>query len=112
MLVTFTSSTSGEIMMFAEIARHLFEIIGKARTARGVFTLEQLPEAIEKLRQAIAAEKGRMPAPSSPVDKSGEAESQDTPGIGLAQRAHPLIALMELTHHEGGFVMWLAAKDF
>lgn len=109
MLVTFTSSTSGEIMMFAEIARHLFEIIGKECTARGVFTLEQLPEAIEKLRQAIESEKGRALAASPPADKI---ESWSAPGIGLAQRARPFIALMELTCREGGFVIWLAAKDF
>jgi hypothetical protein len=88
MLVTLTSSTSGEIMMFAEIARHLFEIIGKERTARGVFTLEQLPAAIEKLRQAIEAEKGRTLAASPSVDKASDQESQSTPGLGLAQRAH------------------------
>ncbi len=121
MLVTFTSSTSGEIMMFSEIAHYLFEIIGKQGTARGVFTHEQLPDAIEKLQQAINAEKGGALARPLPVDKTSEAEekaeekseeSQGTPAISLAQRAHPFITLMELTRNEKGFVMWQAAQDF
>ena len=54
MLVRLTSSTSGDMIMFAEHARRLFEIVGKECTARGVFTCEQLPEAITRLKEAIA----------------------------------------------------------
>ena len=39
MLVRLTSSTSGEIIMFAEHAHALFEWIGKETTARGVAML-------------------------------------------------------------------------
>lgn len=53
MLVRLTSNTSGEMIMFAEHARRLFEIVGKECTARGVFTTEQLPAAIARLRQAV-----------------------------------------------------------
>ena len=53
MLVKLTSNTSGEMIMFAEHARRLFDIIGKECTARGVFTKEQLPDAIARLRQAV-----------------------------------------------------------
>jgi len=106
MLVTFTSSTSGEILMFSEMARRLFEIIGKTGSARGVFTKEQLPDAIEKLRQAVAAEKAD---PDSP-----EAEELDDENdhVDLAQRAHPFIELLESTRKEDGYVMWHAANDF
>ena len=48
MLIRLTSSTSGEVVMFAKHARRLFEIIGKECTARGVFTFEQLPAALEQ----------------------------------------------------------------
>jgi len=41
MLVKFTSSTSGQIMMFAPVARLLLELVGKECTARGVITTEQ-----------------------------------------------------------------------
>lgn len=57
MLVKFTSSTSGQIMMFAQVARQLLELVGKDCSARGVITTEQLPEAIERLRAATAEHK-------------------------------------------------------
>ena len=119
MLVRLTSNTSGEVILFAEHARRLFEIIGKERTARGVFALEQLPDAMARLRQAVADEKATMTRASQaqPVradhDKAEDANA-DKPeiAVGLAQRAYPLIRLMERTHNEGGFILWEAASDF
>jgi len=43
--------------MMADQVRRLFEIIGKRCTAQGVFTLEQLPDAIARLRRAVEEEK-------------------------------------------------------
>ena len=57
MLVRLTSSTSGKMIMFAEHARVLFGWIGKECVARGVFTEEQLPEAIARLRRGAEEEK-------------------------------------------------------
>jgi len=118
MLVKLTSNTSGEVILFAKDARRLFEISGKACTARGVFTLEQLSGAMAKLRQAVAAEKdgardtavppAGMAREKAEDDGSGEPE----PAISLAQRAHPLIRLMEMTQNDGGFILWEAAGDF
>lgn len=106
MLVTFTSSTSGEIRMFSEIAHRLFAIIGKQGTARGVFTDAQLPDAIKKLRQAVVA-----PGGASPNQQAAE-DSGATPEVGLAQRAHPFIAMLERTSKENGYVTWLTENDF
>ncbi len=111
MLVTFTSSTSREITMFADMARMLFDIVGKEGTARGVFTQEQLPDAIDRLKKAGATGSDCIPANSLQGDKSADEDSPVTP-IGLAQRAHPLIGLMESTLQDGGFLMWQAAQDF
>jgi len=119
MLVKLTSSTSGEVILFAEHARRLFEIMGKECTARGVFALEQLPDAMTRLRQAVANEKAAMTqAPQAPPgrvarDKTEEADAvKPEPAVGLAQRAYPLIRLMERTQKDGGFILWEAAGDF
>lgn len=112
MLVTISSSTSGQIQMFAEILRRLFDIVGKECTARGVFTNEQLPEAIKTLQHAIVAEKAAGQQPPPPVRDSGPDEAQEATSVGLAQRAYPLIELMERTSKEGGYLMWLAPKEF
>ncbi len=122
MLVTITSNTSGEMIMFAEDLRRLFEIVGKARTARGIFTLEQLPEAITKLQAAIDEERlalhlGKMERKSQKEDDeevSEEAEDRrrSKDAVLLGQRAVPLVRLMERTLQEKGFILWETESDF
>lgn len=112
MLVKFTSNTSGEIVMFAEVARRLFDIVGKEGTARGVFTLEQLPAAVEKLSRAVADEKNAGWPADAAQDEDEESGEEKYPPVGLAQRAHPLIELMERTRKNEGFILWEAAQDF
>ena len=123
MLVRLTSSTSGEMIMFAEHARWLFDIIGKVSTARGVFTKEQLPEAIARLKQAVAEDKLAQQASERQEQLDGvdekdedeevvEARKAGRIGVNLAQRAQPLINLMEWTNKEGGFILWEAERDF
>ncbi|WP_153111194.1 DUF1840 domain-containing protein [Propionivibrio limicola] len=122
MLVKLISSTSGEMIMFGEHAHGLFEQIGKACTARGVFTKEQLPEAIERLQRAVDEEKlarhlaeaGKRTAreqEDSERDEKERDKEADEP-VCLSQRAIPLIRLMEWTLKEGGFILWEAPGDF
>ncbi len=121
MLVKLASSTSGEMIMFAEHARRLYEIIGKECTARGVFTKEQLPAAIAKLQHAVHEEKlalheAENKAREEGLDNVDDVDDEDHKtgriGINLGQRATPLIHLMEWTQKEGGFILWQADNDF
>ena len=121
MLVRLTSSTSGEMIMFAEHVRRLFEIVGKECTARGVFTQEQLPAAIDRLKAAVHEEKEALRENERHARLEGEEETSDEEeenrkagrsGIHLGQRARPLINLMEWTSKEEGFILWEADKDF
>ena len=114
MLVRFDSSVSGEMLMLADTAKRLLEIIGKECTARGVITKEQLPEALARLRRAVAEEKaGRQE--SGAVDNGypdPDDEAATEPPVGLARRAFPFIEMLEWTLREEGFVLWEAPKDF
>ena len=131
MLVTMTSNTSGKMVMLAEHLRYLFEILGKDCTARGIFTLEQLPPAIAKLKalveedrlaahryeQAREAEAEKIAA-SGAEDEAGEKdkeEDDEAPAempVWLGQRAAPLLRLMERTLQEKGFILWETSRDF
>ncbi|MDR3221741.1 MAG: DUF1840 domain-containing protein [Candidatus Accumulibacter sp.] len=128
MVVRLVSSTSGKMIMFAEHAHVLFAWIGKECTARGVFTGEQLPEAIARLRRGIdeekqaierqAQEQTRKAREEQREDGNGdeeEAEDEerrpDEP-VTLAQRAQPLLRLMEQTLKEDGFILWEAPCNF
>jgi len=113
MLVKFTSSTSGQIMMFAAIARQLLEVIGKDCSARGVITTEQLPEAITRLRHAAAEQTAKPAASSGEARHAGTGDDEDeSRPVGLGQRAFPLIELLQWTQQEDGFVLWEADRDF
>lgn len=119
MLVKLNSSTSGEMIMFAQHARQLFEIIGKECTARGVFVKEQLPEAISRLQHAIEEEKKALHEAEQKArlegkdeDLNDEEHQSGRVGVHLGQRATPLIHLMEWTQKEDGFILWEADKDF
>ena len=130
MLVRLTSSTSGEVIMRADHLRRLFEIIGKECSARGVFTLPQLPEAILKLHQAIEEDKRLVLEAECKAREEGETvnEAEDVPededvsaeekikaefeNVHLSQRAYPLIHMMELTQNEDGYILWNADRDF
>jgi len=107
MLVTFTSSETGELMMFAEVARVLLQALGKATTARGTLTRDEMAAAADSLRQAVA----RAEAP--PVDKGDDAENKE-PVIALGQRAWPFIDMLERSARGGpdANIVWQAASDF
>lgn len=112
MLVKFTSSTSGQIMMFAPVARQLLELVGKECNARGVITTEQLPDAIERLRAAAADARSSATNNSEAVPTDDDDDAAAGARVGLGQRAYPLIELLEWTRKEEGYVLWEAAGDF
>lgn len=105
MLVKFDSNVAGELLMFADVARRLLTLAGKACTARGVIQADQIPGIVARLRAAADAEKAAQGNP--PPD-----EEVDAP-VSLGRRAQPFIEFLELTAREkDGFVLWEAARDF
>jgi hypothetical protein len=116
MLVRLTSSSSGEMFMLGGHAHALFGWIGKETVARGVFTREQLPQAICRLRLGAEEEKralreaGTEPGRGQEEKENGEIRPHEP--VTLGRRAQPLIRLMERTLKEGGFILWEASGDF
>lgn len=102
MLVTFHSSTSGEIMMFADTARQTVEILHKEPLARGVIAKDELPGAIARIEDALARARDE---PAAEVDDK-------PPSIGMVQRLLPFLELLQRTRKREGYVLWEAAADF
>lgn len=105
MLVKFQSSTSGEIMMFAETARTLLGVLGKECTSRGVITLEQLPDGIALLRAALERER-------SAGKTADDADNGKELPVGFSQRATPMLELLQRTLKREGYVLWEAPGEF
>jgi hypothetical protein len=107
MLVTFKSRAAADVPMYAENARLLLAVVGKALEPesgpRGIIVAADVPAALAKLKAAADAARG--------ADRDRNNTAQDaTPGIpltvGLSQRAFPLIEMLESAAREGRDVVW------
>lgn len=109
MLVRFVSSETGEVLMFAETARTLLQLMGKETTARGTFTQAEMAGAAEALREAVR----QAEEPPEEEDEEGSGKKKP-PVVGLRQRAWPLIDMLERTGRSGdeANIVWEAAADF
>jgi hypothetical protein len=108
-LVVFRSKAAGEIFMFAETARRIFEIIGRSDSARGVITAEQVPEALQRLVTAVEQEKADIKAAHATAEQA-ERRGADEPAaaapITLGQRAFPLIEMLRAAAKKKVDVTW------
>ncbi|MBT0963666.1 DUF1840 domain-containing protein [Denitromonas iodatirespirans] len=109
MLTTFKSAAGADVIMLGKTARTMFEVLGKdPDSATGIITVEQLPAAIDRLKQAIAADKA---ARNDDTDGNGDETEEDKPRgmaapVSFYQRAWPLLELLELSQKEGKPVTW------
>lgn len=110
MLFTFKSAAGADVIMFGDVAKKLVAILGKdPADAKGIVTVEQLPDAIARLRKAIDEDKARQ---VRQAQDEGEDEEPDpersgmAAPVGLAQRAWPLLEMLELSQKEGVPVVW------
>lgn len=107
MLITFKSKAAADVPMYAEHAKMLLSVVGKSlepeSAPRGIITAADVPLALEKLKAAASA--------SRRTEKERAAESRDeeagqTLTVGLAQRAFPLIDMLERAAKDGRDVVW------
>jgi len=104
MLITFKSAASGDVMMFEENGKALLSLLGKDPEAdQGIVTVEQLPGAIATLQAAVDADRSmlrKQPATDEDADRRPDG------GVQLAQRALPLLELLERSLQDKVPVTW------
>jgi hypothetical protein len=107
MLITFKSRAAGDVPMYAEHAKLLLAMIGKSlepeSAPRGIITAADVPAALATLKSASDASRRSE-------KERADATRDDEPGqpvsVGLAQRAFPLIEMLERAEQEGRDVVW------
>ncbi len=107
MLIVFKSKAAGDVMMFDDVAQSLMEIMGKDPDDKGIVTVEQLPEAIARLKAAVAQDKAEKPVVDHDeriFEKTAEGGKREH--VSLARRAVPLIELLEYSLKEEVPVTW------
>lgn len=111
MIVTFQSPASGDVIMFGDVANRMMKIMGKEPTDKGIVTVEQLPDAIARLKAAIEEDKRQRAGlqdedlPRTEPDHGGHAQSS-RPYVTLTQRAVPLLELLEWSLKKRKPVVW------
>jgi hypothetical protein len=107
-LVVFRSKAAGEIWMFAETARRIFDILGRSESERGVVTADQVPDALHRLEAAVEQEKAQLKAAAEQADradKQGDGSARP-PAITLGQRAYPLVEMLRAAQKKRVDVTW------
>ncbi|HMS78031.1 MAG TPA: DUF1840 domain-containing protein [Burkholderiaceae bacterium] len=102
MLYEFKSRATGSVVMTGPVAERLLAIVGKAAGPKGIFTVEQMPAAIEALQAAVAREKAESP----PEGEGDERQRDAARAVSLAQRAWPLIDMLKTAHAKEQPVTW------
>ena len=106
MLITFTSKSAADVLMYETHAKPLLDLLGKD-TQRGVITAEETGDAIARIESAIAASKP-PPGAGGHADASDDDEG-DHPterGVSFAARAFPLLEMLRAARRDQQFVMW------
>jgi len=109
MLFEFRSRVTGTVIMTDAVGRKVLQVLGREPEPRGVLTVEQLPEALARLRAAIAAERAEIARNAGEAGSGASpAEEPDEPPalISFAQRALPLIEMLERSAAAGREVTW------
>ena len=102
MLYEFKSRAGGTVVMTGLVAERLLTLIGKEAGPQGIFTVAQLADAIAALQAAVEREK----AEGGAREDEDDAPRGTSPVVTLAQRAWPLIDLMQTALRKEQPVTW------
>jgi hypothetical protein len=103
MLIIFKSAASGDVITLETNGKEMLDVLNKDRDAtQGIVTVEQLPDAIARVRQAIAADVAAH-AGQPPGDDTEETPNGD---VSFHQRGLPLLDLLERSLAEKTPVTW------
>ena len=105
MLITFQSHAAADVLMYKTHAKVLLDILGKD-VERGVITADEMPAAIAKLENEIAASKRGPATGEADGNQQDEDDIDAAKKVSFAARAYPLLEMMRAAQREKAFVMW------
>lgn len=109
MLITFTSKSAADVLMYEMHAKPLLDLLGKD-VHRGVISAEEVTEAIARIESAIAESKQspdtrlRSAASDNADDEFGDQMAGSSVSFGA--RAFPLLEMLRAAQRDKQFVMW------
>lgn len=106
MLYKFQCKKSADVLMLEDLTSRIFEIIDRPLEARGVFLVEQLPVAIQRLEAAVAEDEKLR---KEMLEENSDNKEVSTPKVKydrLGQRAYPFIQLLKAALANQEMVIW------
>jgi hypothetical protein len=107
-IVIFKSAACADTIYFGDVAKRMMELIGKEVSDKGIVTVEQLPEAIARIKAAIEEDKAahRKQIQEDEPGTEGDGRGGQRPRVTLTQRALPLLEMLERSLKEKKPVVW------
>ena len=102
-MVTFKTNNYRHVQMITGDAHTLLGLMGVGTHVPGAIRAENVPAALERLKQAIAHHEERLAAQEQEGEDEDEDEEQSVP---LKTRAFPLIELLSTAAEANDYVMW------
>ncbi len=102
MLFRFQSKESPDVIMLSDLTEKIFKIVGKPFEPKGIFLVEQLQDAIEKLEVAIESDAQRTKQTQKLQEEIYSANEADR----LGQRAYPFLELLKKARDTQNEITW------
>ncbi|SFW16275.1 DUF1840 domain-containing protein [Nitrosovibrio sp. Nv17] len=107
MLVTFSSDTHANIIMFGDVAQRLLRMMGHSGVVPGAILAADVPAALARLQGALEKEpSGDAGQASTAGAGGGGKETEEVQPVSIVHRALPLIDLLAEAARKQRDVMW------
>ncbi|MBU3579076.1 DUF1840 domain-containing protein [Polynucleobacter sp. 73C-SIWE] len=103
MIYQFRSKAGPDVIMLGDLAKRIFDILGRPLEPRGILTVEHLPALITALETAILKD---LEERSKTQDEAKESTEKPKLTDRLGQRAYPFLELMKQAKAKDEPVMW------
>ncbi|MEZ8819589.1 DUF1840 domain-containing protein [Vibrio sp. 10N.222.54.A1] len=104
MLITFSCKVHASVTMFGEVGLQFIKMFGHSGSIPGAMDASEVPQALDNLRAAIAAEQSKSVEHEN-TDDDNEEEVVEAP-VNIGSRAFPLVELLKAAIKDECEVMW------
>ena len=104
MLITFSCKAHASVTMFSDVGLQFIKMLGHSGAIPGAMDASEVPQALDNLRAAIAAEESK-PVEQENTDDDNEEETVEA-SVNIGSRAFPLVELLKAAIKDECEVMW------
>lgn len=101
----FKSRETGDLVMLRPHGKRLLEILGKDPATPGVLLPDDMPRALEAIREAVAQEEAKQKQMTEEAEARGEPPPQFET-VSLRMRSAPFIEMLQRCMKEKVEIVW------